>query len=474
MAFFRPQSIRDYLEIGRRLLLRKWLIASIAAVVTAAIGVLALRMPRTYTSTALILIEPGGLDPTRVATAVNVEGRLRNLRPMLTSRTTLENIIEELNLYPERRANEVMDKVVEHMRRYVQVKVSGRDSFQVRFTHTNPKTAQAVCDRLSRLLIERSVSEDLKAARERVDFLRKQVARLEQELKVQDDKILQFKREHIDEIGSGPEGVNPQASLAGELDTVSANLRAAQEREALLRVRLSEVRNDGAGGVDPAVRELERQEARQKEKLEQLQEVYTVQHPDVIKAKEELQRIRAELRRARQTAEKPGANPQVLNLRREIDQVGLEIRQLRREKERLTKELAEARARARLSPVVNAQLQELERERKRVTDELEKVGSQLKQAEYDAQVLENEKGDQFRIQDWANLPQAPDPPSRTLMLIVAGVLGLLAGVGVALVQVYFDQTVLNEYELSRVTDLPVLVSIPRYELSGPGSDPRET
>src|SRR5688572_27411980 len=107
MAFYRPQSVRDYLELTRRIWLRKWLVLGVAAAVTLIVGFFVLRMPRLYTSNALILIDSGTIDPGRTPTTLNVEARLRNLRPMLTSRTELEAIIKDLNLYPEERAGEV-------------------------------------------------------------------------------------------------------------------------------------------------------------------------------------------------------------------------------------------------------------------------------------------------------------------------------------------------------------------------------
>lgn len=470
MAFYRPQSVRDYLELGRRLWLRRWLIAGVATAVTAIIGVFVMRMPKLYTSSALILIDSGTLDPGRTPTTLNVESRLRNLRPMLTSRTTLETIVKDLNLYPDRRDSEVMDKTIDHMRRYVHVKVSGRDSFEVRFTHPNPKTAQEVGDRLSRMLINRSVSEDLKNARDKVDFLRKQVARLRQESKTQNDKIVQFKSDNADALsqlqGEGFGGTSPIPLLAEQLKSAESSLRAAQDRKIALANSLDRHRGGGAPVVDPAVRDLQQREAKLRQDLDRLLQSYTEQHPDVVKAKAELASAQADLRSAKQAAPKPGVNPQLVNIQREIDQVDGEIKNLRADREKVLQEINDAKARARVNPVLQAQLDELKSELSRINEEMNKVAKDLQQAEFDSQVLESEKGEQFRIQDWANLPQAPDPPGRKILLLVAGLLGLLSGVGVALVRVYFDQTVYNDHELARVTDLPVLVSIPRYVIPG--------
>ena len=124
-------------------------------------------------------------------------------------------------------------------------------------------------------------------------------------------------------------------------------------------------------------------------------------------------------------------------------------------------------------PRIKAQLDNLERERKRVEDALDTEVKRLAQAESEDSLISANKGDSFKIQDPANLPEKPSSPGRAVMLAAAGILALLIALGVSLFRIYLDPTVYNEYEMSRVTDLPVLTSITRYQvrLAGPVGDP---
>ena len=149
MAFYRPHTIRDYVELGRRILRRKWLVLGVFLLTMGISTALVWRMPKMYKSTAMILIQPGQMN-TAALVNLNLEARLRTLRPVITSRTELENIVRELNLYPEMRAGSMMDDVVQYARRNIEVLVQGRDLFQVSFVHENPKMAQMVAERLSR------------------------------------------------------------------------------------------------------------------------------------------------------------------------------------------------------------------------------------------------------------------------------------------------------------------------------------
>jgi hypothetical protein len=137
---------------------------------------------------------------------------------------------------------------------------------------------------------------------------------------------------------------------------------------------------------------------------------------------------------------------------------------LRAERDAILASIDKVNVNMRELPRVRGQLGELERERKRVTEALDTEVRKLAEAETNYNVVAANKGDSFKVQDPANLPQQPDSPKKGLILAAACVLGLLIALGVALVLVYFDQTVYNEYELARVTDLPVLVSIGQYEL----------
>jgi succinoglycan biosynthesis transport protein ExoP len=226
MAFYRPTNLRDYKELTRRLLRRKWLILGVFSMVLAVSGGLVLRMPKMYKSTAMILIQPGQMN-NAVVVNLNLEARLRTLRQTITSRTELESIVLELNLFPELRETRSMDDVVEFTRRRVEVVVQGRDLFQVSFVHENPNVAQVVAERLSRKLIDESASDDVKSSRDKVDFLTQRTEQLKRDLKEWDAKIQQFNEDNAEILVLEQGASAPIAAAREQLKAIELELQVA-------------------------------------------------------------------------------------------------------------------------------------------------------------------------------------------------------------------------------------------------------
>lgn len=385
---------------------------------------------------------------------------------MITSRTELENIVRELNLYPEMRASTAMDDVIEYTRRRVEVLVQGRDLFQVSFVHEVPKMAQMVAERLSRKLIDESTSDDVKSTREKVDFLNQRVEQLKREMKEWDAKVQQFNEDNAEILVLEQGASAPIAAAREQLKALELELRRAEKAPSGPRRPRTVI--PATAALDPEVSRLQREVETSQSRLEALRLANTDDHPDVVSARKQLQILEGQLARAVArlpappsavaTTPAPGPAPAPVS--------GLsEMARLRAERDAILRSIDKVNVNMRELPRVRAQLGELERERKRVTEALDTEVRKLAEAETNYNVVAANKGDSFKVQDPANLPEQPDSPKKGLILMAAAILGLLIALGVALVLVYFDQTVYNEYELSRVTELPVLVSIGQYDLS---------
>ena len=105
----------DMLQVLRR---RIWLVLVPFAVVSAGTAVVVRKLPDRYRSEATILVEPQRVPEAYVRSTVTTDlrDRLRSIQAQIMSRTRLEQIIEEFNLYPEERRNGLMEDVVERMR----------------------------------------------------------------------------------------------------------------------------------------------------------------------------------------------------------------------------------------------------------------------------------------------------------------------------------------------------------------------
>ena len=105
----------DILKILRR---RFWLLIVPFAVVAAGTAAVARKLPDTYMSSALVLVVPQQVPETYVRSTVTtrIEDRLQTITQQILSRTRLERIIQDFNLYPELRKTAIMEDVVERMR----------------------------------------------------------------------------------------------------------------------------------------------------------------------------------------------------------------------------------------------------------------------------------------------------------------------------------------------------------------------
>ena len=92
----------------------------------------------------------------RSTVTASVQDRLLSISDQIMSRSRLERIITELDLYPEERRITTMEDVVVTMRaRDIVLQPPGREqSFRVSYTSADPAIAQKVTARLASMFIE--------------------------------------------------------------------------------------------------------------------------------------------------------------------------------------------------------------------------------------------------------------------------------------------------------------------------------
>src|SRR5215212_10718532 len=106
-------------ELARMVWRRKWLIALPTAAVTVAVAYVVWRLPNVYESTTLLTVRPATISGGIVTQLSDSDLTLRinNIGQEVTSRSTLEPLIQRYDLYARERARgETMDELVERMR----------------------------------------------------------------------------------------------------------------------------------------------------------------------------------------------------------------------------------------------------------------------------------------------------------------------------------------------------------------------
>lgn len=84
--------------------------------------------------------------------------------------------------------------------------------------------------------------------------------------------------------------------------------------------------------------------------------------------------------------------------------------------------------------------------------------------EFSKAVIEIKKVDSVSIVDTAVIPDKPIKPKKTLNVLIAFVVGLMASVGLVFLLEYMDNTIKTSSDVEKLLGIPVLGIIPNYEL----------
>jgi uncharacterized protein involved in exopolysaccharide biosynthesis len=105
-------------DIARIALRRKWAIILPFLVIGLGAVIISHYLPNKYRSETLILVVPQQVPETYVRSTVTsrIEDRLQSISQQILSRTRLEKIIQDFNLYASERRTQIMEDIVERMR----------------------------------------------------------------------------------------------------------------------------------------------------------------------------------------------------------------------------------------------------------------------------------------------------------------------------------------------------------------------
>ena len=147
-----------------------------------------------------------------------IEDRLQSISQQILSRTRLERIIQDFNLYERERQVGIMEDVVQRMRsRDIRVDTLKGDAFRIAFIGDNPVTVMRVTDRLASHFIDENLRDREILAQGTSQFLTVQLedARrrlIEQEKKLEEYRLAPLGRASIPGRRQSAAGAEPPGS----------------------------------------------------------------------------------------------------------------------------------------------------------------------------------------------------------------------------------------------------------------------
>ena len=466
---------------------RKWIIVIAICVVTTAAIAVSLRLPDIYRSQTLILVIPQRVPESYIRSTVTtrIEDRLRSLRQQILSRTRLERVIQDFNLYEEELKQRPMEQIIDEMRLNVGVDTVRDDAFQVSFTSTSPRTAMIVADRLATMFIEENLRDREGQADGTNDFLESQLKVARDRLEEHEQRLEAYRRQYSGELPTQLQS-NLQViqSTQAQIQTLTESINRDRDRRLSLERSMNEATDAPALAGDPmagggalpkseetrAIEDLERA----RNELLILQQRLTPEHPDVAAKKRAVVLLEAKVRDLEVpstpgTSETPSRTLSAAELIRrsrvrqyqnEIDKLDGQIATKESEMQRLRQTMSDYQRRVEAVPGHESEMTSLMRD----YDTLQKVYTDLLSKKENSQISANlekqQVGEQFRMLDPARIPEEPFSPDRPKIATAAAAGGFALAIALIVFLEYRDSTLRTEDEIVRTLVLPVIAAIP--------------
>ena len=479
-----PEKKYSAEEVLHIVLRRRWWLLLPAVLGLVGSVVLSGFMPEAYRSETLILVVPPRI-PEEVVPRANSEtsvgDRLNTINDVILSRSRLERIIRDLNLYSKQVKEGIMEDVVQRMRADIKVKVEGKESFRVTYVSDAAKTAQMATDRLASLYIEENLRDQENVAQNTNQFLESQLEDAKRRLSEQEKKLEEYKSRHNGQLPS-----QLQANLQSiqhaqlQLQSVSESTNRARERRILIDRQLADAQAtpalmrplDGtASPSEPAAlstaQQLESAEAR----LVLYKQRYTPDHPDVRALERSIVELRQKLEDEAKRAPAPGQKAltpleatrqrQINELQAQLEAIDLQIRSNTEEERRLKSTILDYQSKVNAVPARESELVELMRDYATVSESYSSLLKRREDSKLVEDLVHRQIGEQFKVLDAASLPQKPYNRLQRQVVLGAGpVAGLLLGLALIGLVEYRDSSFKTEGEVSRLLSLPVLALVP--------------
>ena len=488
-AEFRQRKPSEYLQILRR---RKWLVILPAIAISVAVAWVVYRLPDVYESSTLIVVRPSTLPKNVVLTGTedNLTRQLAGIQQVVSSRSSLEPLVQKYDLYKaERLRGEPIEGVITMMRQDINVKVNTSrqditNGFNISYRYRDAKIAQAVTSELAGKYISVQTQNAMNSGEAARNFINNEVTKTREELAAVDKQRLDFLSTHVGNLPSEATGLfnqlaglrEEQKALIAEVGRLQDRRAAATSQLAVLRQSREQIIADTAETVtDPkttmAYSQLVQRKAALEGELTRLNQEYKPAHPDVIAKQQEVNQVKEQMdamvdewkEKIKTKQEKLEKNPSTI-----ITQAEAEIRLAESEIKRQQKMLADNEnaigsivERINKVPGVEVALGAIEREYQTKKAAYDDLLEQQQRIGLNAEAISQQQGEGIEVIDPANLPSKPVAPKRILL----GSLGLGVGLGLGLLLVGLFEgprllTIQNSDDARHYTGLPVLLAVP--------------
>jgi polysaccharide chain length determinant protein (PEP-CTERM system associated) len=404
------------------------------------------------------------------------------MREKILSRSRIQPIIEKFNLFAGH--GNTMDDRIEMTQNAIGIapipssvtSSYGTPGFYITFKAPDARTAQQVCGEITSLFVSENLSNREESAEGTTDFLKQELADAKAKLDDQDAKLAAFEEKNFGALPDQEQSnVNTLQSLTTQLDAATQQLGRTQQDVTFLEAMVGQQTQDSQstepGSPGASVDDRKAQLKALVDQKRALEAQYTPDYPDVVAISRKIADLQAEIARASaQPAPAPATStpsrsdsPRLLQLKVQLRAAQASMANTKQEQARIEQQIRTYESRVQSKPEIEEQYNQITRDHQTALDFYHSLLKKIDESSMASAMEEAQQGEQFRVLDPANLPDAPQFPNPYVFAGGGFAVGLLLGLGLAALLEYRDTSLRNERDIWAFTKLPTLAVISRIK-----------
>jgi polysaccharide chain length determinant protein (PEP-CTERM system associated) len=472
---------------------RKWLIVLPTLAVAVAVAAVVWKLPDVYESTTLLTVRPASITTSAVPqlSESDLSIRINNISQEVTSRSTLEPMIQRYDLYAsERRRGASMDELIDRMRtRDIKFSLNTTrnditNGFFLSYRGPDRRATQAVTEALASKFVSTQTQAAGNDARNTKEFFTDQVNQAKARLDEIDRQRLDFMKHNIGSLPMEMQGLVGQLSGLREEQKARINeIGRLNDQIAANNKYIADLSKSNDQGVEefiaqmqdpkgtPAYAELIKRRAELKSQREEMGIMLKPPAPEMRANQKQIDEIE------RQMADMVEEHKQkVAEQRKRLEnRVDPRLTSYKGENSRMSGELKRQQAllssteaaivavEQRLNgvPASEVGLESINREYLSAKSSYDNLVAQQQKADIGAEVSIRSQGESIAVIDPASLPEQPIAPKRPVLMLLGLIAGFACGVALAAAfELPRLLTVQTADDARHYTGLPVLVTLP--------------
>ena len=474
------ELISQLFTAARGMWKHRWLGLLVAWVVTAIGTFVVLSVPDKYEASARIFVDTQSiLKPLMAGLAVqpNVDQQVMMLSRTLISRPNVEKLVRMADLDLKAQSGGAHDALIDGLMKTLEIKNVGRDNLYVlSYRDVSPDKAKRVVQSLVSIFVESSLGDTRKDSNTAKQFIDEQIKTYLTKLQEAESRLKDFKIRNIElQNADGTDMAGQLNAVSGQLSQARLELREAENGRDAAKRQLEAEKLQNAditsrsllqeSAMSIATPEIDARIDAQRRSLDTLLQRYTEDHPDVAGARRMIKELEAvkrkevqELRKTAMTNPASGSSNSLVyqELNRLLAASEVQVASLRARVGEYEARLSRARELMKTAPQIEAQFSQLNRDYEINKKRYDELVTRRESAALSGDLDSAAGVANFRLIDPPRASSQPVAPNRLLLLPLALLAALGAGLAAAFIASQLRAVFYDARSLREAVGLPLL------------------